>query len=78
MQYCDELEASIKESQQQNEMLLQQVLRKLWVSLAIAPIRDEKGEISNYVCAMQDISFIKESQHALGTDVPSVHLQQPG
>ncbi|MCS4436227.1 hypothetical protein [Aquiflexum gelatinilyticum] len=28
MQYCDELEASIKESQQQNEMLLQQVLRE--------------------------------------------------
>jgi diguanylate cyclase (GGDEF)-like protein len=32
------------------------------VSLAIAPIRDEKGDISNYVCAMQDISFIKQSQ----------------
>lgn len=28
MQYCDELEASIKESQQQNELLLQQVLRE--------------------------------------------------
>lgn len=28
MKYCDELEASIKESQQQNEMLLQQVLRE--------------------------------------------------
>jgi type I restriction enzyme S subunit len=28
MAYCDELEASIKESQQQNEMLLQQVLRE--------------------------------------------------
>lgn len=28
MTYCDELEASIKESQQQNEMLLQQVLRE--------------------------------------------------
>lgn len=28
MQYCDELEASIKASQQQNEMLLQQVLRE--------------------------------------------------
>ncbi len=39
------------------DMLLQHVLRKLWVSLAIAPIRDEKGDVSNYVCAMQDISF---------------------
>lgn len=28
MQYCDQLEESIKESQQQNEMLLQQVLRE--------------------------------------------------
>ena len=28
MQYCDELEASIKKSQQQNELLLQQVLRE--------------------------------------------------
>ena len=28
MQYCDALEASIKESQQQNELLLQQVLRE--------------------------------------------------
>jgi type I restriction enzyme, S subunit len=28
MQYCDELEASIKESQQQNDLLLQQVLRE--------------------------------------------------
>jgi type I restriction enzyme S subunit len=28
MQFCDELEANIKESQQQNEMLLQQVLRE--------------------------------------------------
>jgi len=28
MQYCDELEMSIKESQQQNELLLQQVLRE--------------------------------------------------
>ncbi|PIQ48702.1 MAG: hypothetical protein COW03_08785 [Cytophagales bacterium CG12_big_fil_rev_8_21_14_0_65_40_12] len=28
MQYCDELEVSIKESQQQNELLLQQVLRE--------------------------------------------------
>lgn len=28
MQYCDELEASIKASQQQNELLLQQVLRE--------------------------------------------------
>jgi type I restriction enzyme S subunit len=28
MRYCDELEASIKESQQHNELLLQQVLRE--------------------------------------------------
>jgi diguanylate cyclase (GGDEF)-like protein/PAS domain S-box-containing protein len=44
------------------DMLLQYQYKQLWVSLAIAPIRDEKGDISNYVCAMQDISFIKASQ----------------
>ena len=44
------------------DMLLQHNDKQLWVSLAIAPIRDEKGGISNYVCAMQDISFIKQSQ----------------
>ena len=44
------------------DMLLQHQQRQLWVSLAIAPIRDDKGSITNYVCAMQDISFIKQSQ----------------
>ncbi|MDP5207976.1 diguanylate cyclase, partial [Alishewanella sp. SMS9] len=33
-----------------------------WVTLALAPIRDERGELSHYVAAMQDISFIKRSQ----------------
>lgn len=37
MRYCDELEASIKESQQQNELLLQQVLRE-----ALEPKEKEK------------------------------------
>tara|TARA_B100001059_G_scaffold233022_1_gene272062 strand:+ start:10347 stop:13298 length:2952 start_codon:yes stop_codon:yes gene_type:complete len=36
--------------------------KQFWVSLAIAPIRDEIGTLLNYVCAMQDISFIKQSQ----------------
>ena len=44
------------------DMLLQQNTKQFWASLAIAPIRDDKGDVSNYVCAMQDISFIKESQ----------------
>ncbi|HEY9041422.1 MAG TPA: EAL domain-containing protein [Rheinheimera sp.] len=44
------------------DMLLQHQQHQLWVSLAIAPIRDDKGGITNYVCAMQDISFIKQSQ----------------
>lgn len=44
------------------DMLLQHKDRQLWVSLAIAPIRDDKGDVTNYVCAMQDISFIKQSQ----------------
>lgn len=33
-----------------------------WLTLAIAPIRDEKGTLSHYVGALQDISFIKQSQ----------------
>jgi len=33
-----------------------------WVTLAIAPIRDDKGMLSHYVATMQDISFIKQSQ----------------
>tara|TARA_R100000687_G_scaffold54795_1_gene43594 strand:+ start:44250 stop:47225 length:2976 start_codon:yes stop_codon:yes gene_type:complete len=36
--------------------------KQFWVSLAIAPIRDDIGSLLNYVCAMQDISFIKQSQ----------------
>ena len=39
MTYCDELEASIKESQQQNELLLQQVLRE-----ALEPASVNKAE----------------------------------
>jgi len=38
MQYCDSLEASIRESQQQNEMLLQQVLRE-----ALEPASDKSS-----------------------------------
>lgn len=47
------------------DMLLQQGSKQFWASLAIAPIRDDKGDVSNYVCAMQDISFIKESQRKM-------------
>ncbi len=47
------------------DMLLQQGKKQFWASLAIAPIRDDKGDVSNYVCAMQDISFIKESQRKM-------------
>ncbi|WP_166835936.1 bifunctional diguanylate cyclase/phosphodiesterase [Rheinheimera pleomorphica] len=59
----EEIAQTLAERQHwRGDMLLQYQQRQLWVSLAIAPIRDEKGEISNYVCAMQDISFIKQSQ----------------
>lgn len=59
----EEITQTLKERQHwRGDMLLQHQDRQLWVSLAIAPIRDEKGGISNYVCAMQDISFIKQSQ----------------
>lgn len=33
-----------------------------WVTLAIAPIRDDKGGLTHYVATLQDISFIKQSQ----------------
>ncbi|MGP9802197.1 bifunctional diguanylate cyclase/phosphodiesterase [Rheinheimera sp. NSM] len=59
----EEIAETLSERQHwRGDMLLQYQDRQLWVSLAIAPIRDEKGDISNYVCAMQDISFIKQSQ----------------
>ncbi|MBZ9612079.1 bifunctional diguanylate cyclase/phosphodiesterase [Rheinheimera maricola] len=59
----EEISHTLNERQHwRGDMLLQHKERQLWVSLAIAPIRDEKGGISNYVCAMQDISFIKQSQ----------------
>ncbi len=62
----EEISQTLKERHHwRGDMLLQHALRKLWVSLAIAPIRDEKGEVGNYVCAMQDISFIKESQRKM-------------
>ncbi|MCH8538794.1 MAG: EAL domain-containing protein, partial [Alkalimonas sp.] len=44
------------------DILLAHQDKQFWVSLAIAPIRDERGSVTNYVCALQDISFIKESQ----------------
>lgn len=57
---------SLQERQHwRGDMLLQQGLKQFWASLAIAPIRDDKGDVSNYVCAMQDISFIKESQRKM-------------
>lgn len=57
---------SLQERQHwRGDMLLQQSNKQFWASLAIAPIRDDKGEVGNYVCAMQDISFIKESQRKM-------------
>jgi type I restriction enzyme S subunit len=44
MAYCDDLEASIKESQQQNEMLLQQVLREA-LEPAYAKTSDGKPKV---------------------------------
>ena len=59
----DEIAQTLAERQHwRGDILLQYQQRQWWVSLAIAPIRDEKGDITNYVCAMQDISFIKQSQ----------------
>jgi diguanylate cyclase (GGDEF)-like protein/PAS domain S-box-containing protein len=57
---------SLQERQHwRGDMLMQQGHKQFWASLAIAPIRDDKGEVGNYVCAMQDISFIKESQRKM-------------
>ncbi len=57
---------SLQERQHwRGDMLLQQTNKQFWASLAIAPIRDDKGDVGNYVCAMQDISFIKESQRKM-------------
>lgn len=66
-QLSAEMMHTLKERQHwRGDVLLQQDLAKsvvqLWVTLTIAPIRDEKGELSHYVGALQDISFIKQSQ----------------
>ncbi|MEN3157801.1 EAL domain-containing protein [Alkalimonas sp. NCh-2] len=47
------------------DILLAHQAQHYWMSMAIAPIRDEKGSVTNYVCALQDISFIKESQQKM-------------
>lgn len=47
------------------DILLAHQAQQCWMSMAIAPIRDEKGTVTNYVCALQDISFIKESQQKM-------------
>lgn len=66
-QLSAEMIHTLKERQHwRGDVLLQQDLAKsvvqLWVTLTIAPIRDEKGALSHYVGALQDISFIKQSQ----------------
>ncbi len=66
-QLSAEMLHTLKERQHwQGDVLLQQDLAQsvvqLWVTLTIAPIRDDKGELSHYVGALQDISFIKQSQ----------------
>lgn len=33
-----------------------------WVTLSIAPIRDDKGDLTHFVASLQDITFIKNSQ----------------
>ncbi len=62
----DDIRLSLKERQHwRGDMLLEFAHKQFWVSLAIAPIRDDRGVVSHYVCAMQDISFIKESQRKM-------------
>ncbi|MGI5308766.1 bifunctional diguanylate cyclase/phosphodiesterase [Rheinheimera sp. WS51] len=59
----DEIHYALSERQHwRGDMLLKFAGKQCWMSLAIAPIRNETGELSHYVCAMQDISFIKQSQ----------------
>lgn len=62
----EDIMQSLKERHHwRGDMLMKQGFKQFWASLAIAPIRDDRGEVSNYVCAMQDISFIKESQRKM-------------
>lgn len=63
---ADDILQSLQERQHwRGDMLLRQGDSQFWGSLAIAPIRDDKGDVSHYVCALQDISFIKESQRKM-------------
>lgn len=60
MRYCDELEASIKESQQQNELLLQQVLRE-----ALEPKSIEEKEEELAIAAEPQAKYEKGKVIAL-------------
>ncbi len=65
-QLCTEIRETLNDRQHwRGDILLQHQklpAQQFWVSLAVAPIRDDIGNLLNYVCAMQDISFIKQSQ----------------
>jgi diguanylate cyclase (GGDEF)-like protein/PAS domain S-box-containing protein len=42
-----------------------QTEREIWVNTTITPLRNDAGHVTKYVASMQDISFIKDSQHQI-------------
>ncbi|MDP4527958.1 EAL domain-containing protein [Alkalimonas delamerensis] len=61
----DILQTILSRHHWRGDIILAHQEQACWMSMAIAPIRDEKGVVTNYVCALQDISFIKESQQKM-------------
>ncbi len=51
--------------QWRGDILLKTRNKAIWITLSIAPIFGNEGEVTNYVCSAQDISFIKESQRKM-------------
>ena len=39
--------------------------REIWVNATITPLRNDAGHVTKYVVSLQDISFIKDSQHRI-------------
>lgn len=42
-----------------------QTEREIWVNTTVTPLRNDAGHVTKYVASMQDISFIKDSQHKI-------------
>ncbi|MFA7291444.1 MAG: PAS domain S-box protein [Rhodocyclaceae bacterium] len=66
-QYLDEIRAGTRDHYRFEKRYLQADNNLLWVDISTAALRDENGEITNFVAAIYDISERKEAERALNT-----------